>query len=165
MRPVSLPRVILGGLLAGMLIDAIQYLADSFVFADRWEAAAKLVNALFASPLQITSFTLSTKLILVLLQVAGLVAGILAVRFGCGTAQRRRGALFIPVTAAWVLTYGLLCLLLVLISRRAPDATLALHAAPIVTFGLVSWIACWVGAHFGCWVYRESEAAAQIANA
>lgn len=64
MRPVSLPRVILGGLLAGMLIDAIQYLADSFVFADRWEAAAKLVNALFASPLQITSFTFTRGLLI-----------------------------------------------------------------------------------------------------
>ena len=36
----------------------------------------------------------------------------------------------------------------------------------IVVFCLSGWISCLVGAHFGCWVYRESEvAAASVGNA
>lgn len=160
---VSRSRVLLGGLLAGMVIDSIQFLADSFIFPGRWVEALKLLNDFLARHQQATPpYAVSLKMIMLLLQAAGLAAGILAVRFAARRASRSTGLLAIPASAAWVLTYGVICVGLIALFRLTPPIA-ARGLMQIVIFCLSGWISCMVGVHFGCWVYRESEAASASA--
>jgi hypothetical protein len=99
-------------------------------------------------------------MILFLLQVAGLAAGFLAVRFDAARARDREGAPFLPATLAWALTYGVLSVCLAVASKKAPDAALALPFSEIAVFSLTGWAACLAGSSLGRWVYRESEIAA-----
>jgi hypothetical protein len=164
-QPVSLPRVLLGGLRAGTMIDSIQYLSDAVVYVHKWEAAASLFGRVAAGAAPAAQpLAISPRLILFLLQAVGLAAGILAVRFGCRRARSRKAYLLLAATGAWTLTFGFLSAVLVWLLKGAADSSPAssgatLSAAAILAFAVSTWTGVLAGAAFGCWIYRESEAA------
>lgn len=156
MRQISRARWLLGGLMAGMVIDSIQYLLDSFVFSDNWDALAKTVTP---DPAQ-AAFALTSTKIAALLQLAGLTAGMLAVRLSAPHSKGRRAPAARNAGVAWLLTYGLICIAIFLISRGVADpAQRPVKLAQGIGFALSGLIGCWAGCWFGNWVYRESEAA------
>ena len=151
MSKFSRPRVFLSGLTAGIVIASIQYLFDSFIFTDRWTAVA---TALKPQSQGETPGILTASVFVVVMQVVGLLAGMLALRF---YATRPRGA-FSPTAYSWLLTYGVVSGMLVVLSRAAADPAAPPVAVPhIVAFAVCGLIACIGGASFGSWVYRQSE--------
>ncbi len=168
--PVSLPRVLLGGLLAGTMIDSIQYLSDAVLYAHKWEAVASLLSpaAPGAAPAALP-FAVNARMILFLLQAVGLAAGVLAVRFGCNLARSRKAYLLLAATGAWTLTFGFLSAVLVWLLKGAASLSVApaaaLSAASILAFAVFTWIGVLAGSAFGCWLYHESEiASGRVAN-
>jgi hypothetical protein len=160
MSQFSRPRLWFAGLLAGLVIDSIQYLLDSFVFSDNWDAVAAYVKSL-ATP-QPPKFALSATLILGLLQVAGFGAGLLAMKFYAGQRGAGRHSVKAPAACAWALAYGPICVALIVLSATAKDpAKNPMHLAHIIAFGLSGLLGCLAGTSLGGWIYRESEAAAQ----
>jgi len=174
-QPVSVPRVLLGGLLAGAMIDSIQFLSDAVFYPHKWEAVAGLLSpADVVSPPSAPPFVISPRLILFVLQAVGVAAGILAVRFGCNLARSRKAYLLLAATGAWALTFGFVSAALIWLLKNAAlgaaasaaPASAVLSAASIIAFAVFAWIGVLAGAAFGCWIYRESEnASGQVANA
>ncbi|HVU47553.1 MAG TPA: hypothetical protein VHD85_15580 [Terracidiphilus sp.] len=172
-QPVSLPRVLLGGLLAGAMIDSIQYLSDALLYPHKWEAVSSLLSSSTVSSTTAPAFEISPRLILFVLQGVGLIAGVLAVRFGCNLARSRKAYLLLAATGAWTLTFGFVSAILVWLLKGAANpvgastaSAAALSIAAILAFAIFAWIGVLAGAAFGCWIYRESEiASGQVANA
>jgi hypothetical protein len=141
------------GLIAGLAIDSIQYLLDSFVFSDNWSAVATFLNnAAQHSPV----VSISSTLILILLQLAGFTAGVLALRFYSTALKSQKPSAWKPAALAWTLTYGLVCIALLIMSAKTKEP----NKAPMVlwqglAFAFSSWLGCWAGTSFGGWVYRE----------
>ena len=157
MRPTSSARWLLSGLMAGMVIDSIQYLLDSFVFSDNWDSLAKIVTH---DPAQ-AAFALTSTKIVAFMQLVGLVAGMLTVRFGTKHPNEQPGRAARSAVVAWLLTYGLICIVIYLISRGGGDPTHPpVKLAHGIGFALSGLIGCWAGSWFGNWVYRQSELAA-----
>ncbi len=156
MRQVSRARWLLSGLMAGIVIDSIQYLLDSFVFSDNWDALAKVVTP---DPAK-AAFVLTSTKIGILMQLIGMAAGMLAVRLAMPH-SRHQHAPARYAAIAWLLTYGLIGIAIFMISRGVADpAKRPVTLVQEVGFALSGLIACWAGLRFGNWVYRESEAVA-----
>jgi hypothetical protein len=160
MRQFSLPRLLLSGLIAGIVIDAIQYLLDSFVFSNNWDALAKLISPA-TDPASAPAFTLTATKIVALMQLVGLTAGMLTALLGALNSRRNDVSTARTAALAWLPTYGLVCIAIVLISRGGPDPTHPpLKLVHGIGFALSGLVGSWAGAWFGNWVYRESEQAA-----
>lgn len=154
MRQISRDRWLLSGLIAGVVIASIQYLLDSFVFSDNWDALAKIVTP---DPAKVAVALTSTKIV-ALLQVAGLAAGMLAVRLGTSHTKGHQTPTLRNAATAWLFTYGLICMAIFLISRGVADpAQQPVKLVHGIGFALSGLIGCWAGSWFGNWVYRESE--------
>jgi hypothetical protein len=97
MGKVNLGRVFLGGIVAGIIIDIVEYVLNGIVLADRWNA----INAAHNLP----AFTMNA---IIAFNIIGLVTGIAAIwtyaairpRFGEGP-----GTAFIAALLVWVLAY------------------------------------------------------------
>jgi hypothetical protein len=158
MRQPSRARCFLSGLMAGMVIDSIQYLLDSFVFSDNWDALAKIVTP---DPSRV-AFALTAAKIVGLMQLVGLAAGMLALRWNTAHAGHGRAPVARNGAVAWLLTYGLICIAIVLISRDVADpAHRPVKLVQGIGFALSGLLGCWAGSWFGNWVYRESQQAAE----
>lgn len=164
MPTVSRARLLLGGLIAGMTIDAVEYLLDSFVFSENWEAVAGILHQMPPSPNPPPAPPPSNPaatLLLFILQAAGLAAGLLAVWFYASRSRGRPARPLAGALCAWVIAYAPVCAALVLINRRAPDsADPPLTVPGLIAFALSALLACQCGAALGAWVYRESVNAA-----
>jgi hypothetical protein len=145
MTPVSWPRVLLGGMIAGIVINSSEYLLDSFVFIKLWEVAISTLKSPYFSQTTIIAS----------LQILGFAAGIVTLRRYAATSSHsvsgRRSALRAALFG-WSLTYVPLCLALIVL-KLIPTILAAIVAAS----GLIELVC---GALLGCWIYEETRTAA-----
>ncbi|HLY06858.1 MAG TPA: hypothetical protein VKR31_14030 [Rhizomicrobium sp.] len=139
MGKINLGRVIMGGIVAGIIIDIVEYVLNGIVLADRWTA----INAAHSLP----PFTMNA---IIAFNIIGLVTGIATVwsyaairpRFGEGP-----GTAFIAALLMWVVTYLL---------PDAGNAILGLYTKSItlilVGVGLVEIV---VATLAGAFIYKE----------
>ena len=139
MGKINLGRVIMGGIVAGIIIDIIEYVLNAIVLADRW-------NAIMAAH-SLPQFTTNA---IIVFNIIGLVTGIAAVwtyaairpRFGEGPATAVVAALL-----TWVVGYLL---------PDAGNAVVGLYPTGVtvilVSVGLVEII---VATLAGAFVYNE----------
>src|SRR5215469_2315437 len=139
MGKINLGRVILGGIVAGIIIDIIEYVLNAIVLADRWNAIVSAHN--------LPQFSMSA---IIAFNIIGLVTGIAAVwtyaairpRFGEGP-----GTAFIAALLIWVVAYLL---------PDAGNAVLGLYTKSItlilVGVGLAEIVVATV---VGAFIYRE----------
>jgi hypothetical protein len=139
MGRINLGRVLLGGIVAGIIIDIIEFVLNAIVLADRWTA----INAAHNLP----PFTTNA---IIVFNIIGLVTGIAAVwayaairpRFGEGPATAIIAALLI-----WVVGYLL---------PDAGNAVIGLFpmslAVILVGVGLVEIV---IATLAGAFIYKE----------
>ena len=140
MTPVSWPRVLLSGMIAGIVINSSEYLLDSFVFVKQWEEAIKTLNKQY--------FSMAT--IIASLQILGFAAGIITLRRYAAKSGSKK-----PLPAAlfgWILTYAPFCVALIVL-KLIPVPLAVIVAAS----GLIELVG---GASLGCWIFEEIRAAA-----
>jgi hypothetical protein len=139
MSKINLGRVILGGIVAGIIIDVFEGVVHGMLLADRWEAAMASLNLAKFGTTEIIWFN-----------VLGLVLGIVAVwtyagirpRFGVGPKTAVYAAILV-----WVLAYAL-CMSFPLIIGMYPMDLVLIGLA----VGLVEIIAATLA---GAWLYKE----------
>jgi hypothetical protein len=142
MSKINLGRVIMGGIVAGVIIDIFEYVLNAIVLADRWNAIIAAHN--------LPPFTGNA---IAVFNIMGLVGGIAAVwtyaairpRFGEGA-----GTAIIAALLMWVVAYLL---------PDAGNAVLGLYTASLtailVSVGLVEIV---VATLAGAFIYKESSA-------
>ena len=140
MRKINWVRVILGGLLAGVVINVIEFITNGVVLAADWEAAMKLAGR----P------TAPSGGALIVLTIWGFLMGIAAIwlyaaarpRFGPGP---RTAAL--TGFAFWVLSSALCAI---------DEAATGIYPVRLVTIvALVCLGQALVASEAGAWLYRE----------
>jgi len=144
MGKINWSRVILGGLLAGLIINVIDFLVNTFLLKERWAAAMEALRrpGTMSSP-QIIAFL-----------VVGFLLGIMMLwlyaairpRYGAGVKTALCAG-----TAVWVLAC-LLPTLTPMILHIFPRRLMAIG----VVVGLVELV---LGAVAGAWLYKEQSAA------
>lgn len=139
MGKINLGRVILGGIIGGIIIDIVEYVLNAVILADRWNVISAAHN--------LPPFTVSA---IVGFNIIGLVTGIAAVwtyaairpRFGEGPATA-----FIAALLIWVVGYLL---------PDAGNAILGLYTKSItlilLSVGLVEIV---VATLAGAFIYKE----------
>jgi len=141
MGKINIRRVILGGIIAGVIINVVEGVMNGLILQPQWSEAAKAIGR---------SATMSTKQI-VAFNVWGFAAGIIAVwlyaamrpRFGAGPRTAiRTGAV------VWLLAYAM------------ADAMMAfLHIFPLgllMTVAAVGLVEVLVATTAGAYFYREA---------
>jgi hypothetical protein len=106
MGKINISRLILGGIVAGIVADALGYLVDDVMLASRWAAGMKALGLSAFSPNQWIWFNL-----------LGLVSGIVAVwiyaairpRFGAGPRTAIYAGLAVWVVGALLPNLGFMC--------------------------------------------------------
>jgi|SRR5215469_1780742 len=139
MGKINLGRVILGGIVAGIIIDIIEYVLNAIVLADRWNAIIAAHN--------LPQFTTNA---IIVFNIIGLVTGIAAVwtyaairpRFGEGPSTAVIAALLI-----WIVSYLLPDAGNVVIGLFPMSLTLVL-----VCVGLVEIV---IATLAGAFIYKE----------
>ena len=135
-------RVILGGLLAGVVINFVEFITNGLILNDAW---AKVMQSLGRPPLTVSS--------IILFNVWGFLLGIVSVwlyaairpRYGVGPATAVRAGV-----AAWVMSAFL-----------ATVTNYAFGAVPVrllVITSLVELIEVPVATVIGAWLYKEDQA-------
>lgn len=142
MGKINLGRVIMGGIVAGVIIDVVEYVLNGVVLADRWNAVATAHN--------LPQFTTNA---IILFNIIGLVTGIAAVwtyaairsRFGEGPGTAVTAALLI-----WVVGYFL---------PDAGNAVMGIFPASLtVLIAAVGLVEIVIATLAGAFIYRESGA-------
>lgn len=140
MTKINIGRVILGGILAGVIIDVFEYVLNGVVLASKWPTIMQSINRPPLGMHDIVHFN-----------IIGLVLGIASVwtyaairpRFGAGVKTAVYAALLV-----WVVGYLL---------ADAPFAILRIYswhlAAVMVVVGLVEIIVATIA---GAWLYKEA---------
>ena len=139
MGKINLGRVILGGIVAGIIIDIVEYVLNAIVLADRWNAIMAAHN--------LPQFTTSA---IITFNIIGLVTGIAAVwtyaairpRFGEGP-----GTAFIAALLIWIVAYLLSDVGNELVGLYPMSVTLIL-----VFVGLVEIVVATIA---GAFIYKE----------
>jgi hypothetical protein len=142
MGKVNWQRIILGGLLAGVIIDAFEGVTNGVVFANDWASVMKGLNS---------STNFSVKQIAAL-NLWGFLTGIAIVwlyaairpRFGEGPKTA-----VIAGAAMWFMNYGL--------GGAFPVVTHMFPLGLAVTTTLIGLVEAVVAALAGAWVYREAS--------
>jgi len=135
-------RVILGGLLAGLVINLFEFITNGVILNDAW---AKLMQSLGRPPLPVSS--------IVVFNVWGFLLGIASVwlyaairpRYGVGPATAIRAGV-----AAWVMSAFL-----------AAVVNYAMGIVPVrllVITTLVELVAVPLATVVGAWIYKEEQA-------
>ncbi|MGQ0742084.1 MAG: hypothetical protein ACT4OG_07295 [Alphaproteobacteria bacterium] len=139
MSNINLGRVILGGVVAGIIIDIVEGVVHGMLIADQWEAVMTSLNLPMFGTTEIIWFN-----------VLGLVLGIVAVwtyaamrpRFGAGPKTAVFAALLI-----WVTAYAL-C--------SAFPLIIGMYPMNLVLIGLAVGLVEIIGATLaGAWLYKE----------
>jgi hypothetical protein len=148
MNRINLGRVIVGGIVAGIIIDVFEFVLNGVFLANQWSAVMESLNRAPMGTNAIIAFN-----------IMGLVFGIAAVwtyaavrpRFGEGP-----GTAFIAALLIWIVGYVL--------SDAAPVVTglfpLSL-AGTMIVVGLVEIV---VATEVGAWLYREDVLGAAAAG-
>jgi len=139
MSKINFGRVILGGIIAGIIIDVVEYVLNAIVLSDRWNAIMAAHN--------LPQFTTNA---IIVFNIIGLITGIAAVwtyaairpRFGEGP-----GTAVIAALLIWVVGYLL---------ADAGNAVVGLYSVSItvimVSVGLVEIV---VATLAGAFIYQE----------
>lgn len=141
MRNINIARVLIGGIVAGLIIICSEYLLNAVVLADQWAEwrARHLIEtpsmAQFAGGAVIT---LSYGVVLIWIYAA------MRPRFGPGP-----GTAVIAGLTFWFIAYGLF-----LLSLLANGAVTFSIAATSILWGLVE---APLAALVGAWLYRENQ--------
>jgi hypothetical protein len=139
MGKINLGRVILGGIVAGIIIDIIEYVLNAIVLADRWSAVMAAHN--------LPQFTTGA---IIVFNIIGLVTGIAAVwtyaairpRFGKGP-----GTAFVAALLIWVVAYLL---------SDAGNAVVGIYPVSItVTLICVGLVEIVIATLAGAFIYKE----------
>ena len=139
MGKINLGRVIMGGIVAGIIIDIVEYVLNAIVLANRWNAIVSAHNLAQFSMHAIMAFN-----------IIGLVTGIAAVwtyaairpRFGEGPATA-----FIAALLIWVVAYLL---------SDASNAVIGLYPVSMtVTLACVGLVEIVVATLAGAYLYKE----------
>lgn len=147
MGKINLGRVILGGIVAGIIIDAFENVLNGWLLAGQW---ASLMASINRAPVGMNA--------ILIFNIIGIVLGIAAVwsyaamrpRFGEGP-----GTAFIAAFLIWVVGYLLSDVELALVGIYPLSLT-----AAVVGVGLIEIV---IATEAGAWLYREGEAAARTA--
>ena len=139
MSNINVGRVVLGGVVAGVIIDVIDFVLNGVILADQWENVTAAMNLPAIGTTQI-----------IWINVFGLLLGIVAVwtyaairpRFGAGPKTAVFAALLTWVTA------GFICVAYPTIMSMFPMTM----AVTMVGVGLVEIIAATLA---GAWLYKE----------
>lgn len=140
MGRINLGRVILGGIVAGIIIDIIEFVLNAIILADRWRAVTAEHNLV----------PVGTNAIIVF-NIIGLIVGIAAVwtyaairpRFGEGP-----GTAFIAALLIWVVGY---------LIGDAYNAVVGLFPLSLaVTLAVVGVVEIVVATLAGAYVYKEA---------
>jgi hypothetical protein len=137
---INLGRVILGGLVAGVIIDVFEFVLNGILLADQWAGVMAAINR---PPLTMHD--------IVIFNMMGLIIGFVAVwtyaairpRFGAGVMTGVYAGLL-----TWVTAY--------LLANVTPVVmgVFSLHMASVlVIFGLVEIVVATV---VGAWLYKEA---------
>lgn len=149
MGKINLGRVILGGIVAGIIIDAFENVLNGWLLASQWTSVMASINR---APVGMNA--------IIVFNIIGLVLGIAAVwtyaamrpRFGEGA-----GTAFIAALLIWVVGY--------LLSDVGP-ALAGIYpislTATMIAVGLVEIV---IATEAGAWLYREGEGAHAAAHA
>jgi len=139
MGKINFGRVIMGGIVAGIIIDVVEYVLNAIVLADRWSAVMAAHN--------LPPFTTSA---IIAFNIIGLVTGIAAVwtyaairpRFGEGP-----GTAFVAALLIWVVAYLL---------SDAGNVVIGLYpvsiAVTLIGVGLVEIV---IATLAGAFIYKE----------
>jgi hypothetical protein len=139
MGKINLGRVILGGIVAGIIIDVVEYVLNAIVLADRWNAVMAAHN--------LPQFTTGA---IIVFNIIGLVTGIAAVwtyaairpRFGEGP-----GTAFVAALLIWVVGYLL---------SDAGNAVVGVYPVSItVTLVGVGLVEIVIATLAGAFIYKE----------
>lgn len=149
MGKINLGRVIIGGIVAGIIIDIFEFVLNGIVLAGRWNAVMASINR---PPIGMNAIAV--------FNILGLVLGIAAVwtyaairpRLGEGP-----GTALIAALLIWVVSYVMGDVGPALIGIYPLSLTIAL-----ISVGLVEIVVATV---VGAWLYREGEEAAQAREA
>ena len=141
MTRINGPRIFLGGLLAGVVINTFEFVTNFFVINDDWLAAKELDPTVVAPPL--------TGLEVAALNLWGFLVGLLAVwlyaairdTYGQGPKTAIKAG-----TGVWVLT------VLVVVLRPSVGPGLPVRA-DLIAAG-VGWLEITLGTVLGAWQYR-----------
>ena len=139
MGNINAARVVLGGLLAGLIINISEYILNTYVVADEAAALMQRLNLPAISTNQILVFVLMTFVLGIV--VIFLYAG-LRPRFGAGA-----GTAVIAALIVWII--GLMSGIADVVIGLLPSNLLVIGAA----WGLVEMI---VAAIAGAWIYKEA---------
>ena len=139
MSKINLGRVVMGGLLAGLIINAFEYVLNGVVLADQWQALMAAMNKPMIGMTEIIWFN-----------VCGFLLGIVAVwtyaairpRFGAGVKTAVYAALL-----TWVTAYVFCNAMSTITGMFSMQLTLTL-----VGVGLVEIIVATIA---GAWLYKE----------
>ena len=140
MSKINIGRVIAGGVLAGIIINAFEYVLNGIVMASEWTSIMKSLNRPDISSQSIIWFN-----------VIGFVIGIAAVwtyaairpRFGAGPRTAVIAALL-----TWLTAYAL--------ADAAPVAAGMFPLHPIVLMLAVQIVEIIVATMAGAWLYKET---------
>jgi hypothetical protein len=140
MSKINLGRVLAGGVIAGIIINASEYVLNGIVMAPEWTSIMKSLNRPDFSPQAIIWFN-----------IIGFVTGIAAVwtyaalrpRFGAGPRTAVIAALL-----TWVTAYVL--------ADAAPVASGMFPLHPIAVMLAVEIVEIIVATVAGAWLYRET---------
>lgn len=147
MSKIDLRRVVLGGLLAGLVLNLVDYLVYGMVLADDFNAALEGLGVGPVVPSTILWFVVVDFLFGILLVY---VYAAIRPRFGPG-----------PMTAARA---GLVLWVAVGLLRGLGEVPMGLFPAPLIVIGtVVGLVALPVAAIAGAWLYREEGPAAPAA--
>ncbi len=142
MAHTSRGRVILGGLLAGLVINVVEYILNGLILGKTWEQALQALG-------KPASFSTAA---IVIFNICGFLIGIAGVwlyaairpRYGMGSVTAIRAGI-----AVWV------------IGSLVPNlATYALHLFPtglMATTTIVGLVEIIVGTWAGAWLYKEEK--------
>ena len=141
MRKINWPRMILGGVVAGLIINAFEYVLNGVVLAKDMEAATNALGRHIGGPelLMFTTWAFLVGIIAVWLYAA------IRPRYGAGPKAAVCAAI-----AVWCLAY--------LLADVTPFA-LKLFPTRVMVIGLaVGLVEVIVGTMVGAWLYREAAA-------
>lgn len=135
-------RVILGGLLAGLVINAVEFVTHGVILRDAWEQAMQSLG-------RATAFSASA---IVVFNITGFLLGIAAVwiyaairtRYGAGANTAIRAGL-----AAWALA--------VFLPNLSTFPMGMFPARLLVIATIVSLVEIVLGTIVGAWVYKEEQ--------
>lgn len=146
--PINAGRVVAGGLLAGVVMNAVDFLGNGVWLADRWRSEAGALNARLVDPAYESGAMagwIATDFLLGMLLVW--VYAAMRPRFGAGPGTAIKAALFV-----WAISH---------IAYGSFVFTGMYSSGLVLMSSLAGLAAAIAGGLAGAWMYREDDALAR----